>query len=249
MRSLFETGASTSTEYRIRVGDEEIELAVGVTLIGRDSSCRITIFDSMISRRHARIQCDGAQAAIEDLGSRNGTRVNGVLISGPHNLRAGDRVGIGSHELLVKVVDRANGHWGADEPTGILNLCPGCRLSYPSGPDACPRCGVSTLEPTPDRKRPDPNETKRERWSLGMLIEMVGKAILTERATDAERIMREAAIIVSERLRESKPIADEELEALCEAAAWVDKAQSATSWSRWVAGVRTQISGRAPEPT
>jgi hypothetical protein len=244
MPSVYDKPASREVEYRIRVGNEEVELAIGVSLIGRDSSCRITIFDAMISRRHARVQFDGAQASIEDLGSRNGTRVNGVLIAGPHALREGDRVGIGSHELVVSIVDLDSGKWATDTPTGILNLCPTCRLSYPSGPAACPRCGSRSIDPDAERKRPDPNETKRERWSLGMLVEMVGKAMLTERAQDAERIIREAAIIVTDRLRDSVPIDDDEIRGLIEAADWIDKAQGGSAWSSWIAGVRKQIAGR-----
>jgi pSer/pThr/pTyr-binding forkhead associated (FHA) protein len=248
MHSWYERPASKETEYRIRVGNEEIELAIGATMIGRDSGCRITIFDPMISRRHARIQFDGAQAAIEDLGSRNGTRVNNVLISGPHTLRDGDRVGIGSQEMVVSVVDASSGNWATDTPTGLLSVCSACRLTYPEGPPQCPHCGAKAIDLERDRaererRRSDPNETKRERWSLGMLIEMVGRAILTERAQDAERILREAAIIANDRIREGAPIEEDELRALDEAAAWLDKAQGTNSWSTWITRVRDQMAG------
>ncbi|HME91412.1 MAG TPA: FHA domain-containing protein, partial [Myxococcaceae bacterium] len=57
------------------------ELA-GETVLGRSPRCEIALDDDKVSRRHARIRLVGGQARIADLGSRNGTRVNGERISG-----------------------------------------------------------------------------------------------------------------------------------------------------------------------
>jgi hypothetical protein len=221
------------TAFRIRVGNEEIALSMGVTLVGRDATCRISIFDSLISRQHARIQCDDEQAVIEDLGSRNGTRVNGVAISGPHVLRDGDRIGIGSVELVVAVVDpKLN---PADMPTGVQTVCPDCRNVYPASLHACPKCGSNKPAP-PQGKRN--GEARRTRWSLGMLLEMLGRSILTESTQEAEKLMRQASVIVADRMREDKPIAADELRALEEAAKWIDKAHKNTAWQDWMGRVR-----------
>jgi len=220
------------SKFRLRVGNEQIALPLGVSLIGRDASaCRITIFDTLISRRHARVQCDGEQATVEDLGSRNGTRLNGVLISGPHALRDGDRIGIGSYELSVGVLEANEGDW-TDMPTGLIRICPDCQVAYPATSGGCPQCGSTSSDAHTNHTRGD--DTTRGRWSLGMLVEMLGKSMLTNRASDAEKLMRQAANIVSDQLRDQKPIDGDELRALGEVAEWLDKAQKGTAWSKWI---------------
>lgn len=227
------------TSFRVRVGTEELGLSSGVTLIGRDASCRISIFDPLISRRHARIHCDGAQATIEDLGSRNGTRVNGVAISGPHALRDGDRVTVGTHELVVSVADPATPDWG-DIPTGVLNLCPACRIPYPAGATGCPGCGSKDVLP-PHLSPPRSEDTVRGRWSLGMLVEMLGKAMLTSRVAEAEKLMRETAFLVGDHLESGSPLDPEVLRILIEAARWLDKAQANDVWSNWLASIDARV--------
>jgi S1-C subfamily serine protease len=69
-------------------------------LVGRGSDCELTLADGEASRRHAllRPQADGS-VVLEDLGSTNGTFVNGRRINGPVTLRGGERVRIGDTEL------------------------------------------------------------------------------------------------------------------------------------------------------
>jgi hypothetical protein len=220
------------TKFRIRVGNEQIALPLGVTLIGRDAAvCRITIFDTLISRKHARVHCDGEQATVEDLGSRNGTRLNNVPISGPHAVRDGDRIGIGSYELVVGVVDLRDSVW--DAPTGLIRVCPDCQVAYSATAGACPQCGSVSEGLGSGHLRSD--DTTRGRWSLGMLVEMLGKTILTGRASEAEKLMRQAANIVSDQLRDGKAIDGDERRALGEVAAWIDQAQKSSAWSKWMA--------------
>jgi len=60
--------------------------------------------DIEISRRHARIASDpGGRYAIEDLGSTNGTFLNGRRLDGPTLLEAGDRIEVGASALVVQV--------------------------------------------------------------------------------------------------------------------------------------------------
>jgi hypothetical protein len=58
--------------------------------------------DSELSRRHAMISRSGTRLTIVDLGSTNGTRLNGRLLSGPTDLREGDRIELGSSALEVR---------------------------------------------------------------------------------------------------------------------------------------------------
>jgi predicted component of type VI protein secretion system len=226
------------TQFRIRVGNEQIALPMGVTLVGRDATtCRITIFDTLISRKHARIQCDGEVATVEDLGSRNGTRLNGVPISGPHGVRDGDRIGIGSYELVVGVVDAHGADW--DAPTGLIRICSDCQVPYSATAGVCPQCGSAAEAQRGEHSRSD--DTTRGRWSLGMLVEMLGKSMLTAKPSEAEKLMRQASNIVSDQLRDGKQIDADELRALGEVASWLDRSQKSASWSKWMKDVDTQL--------
>lgn len=239
MSTLSGSMTETATKFRIRVGNEQIALPLGVTLVGRDvSSCRICIFDGLISRKHARIQCDGEQATIEDLGSRNGTRLNGVPIARPHVLRDGDRIGIGSYELTVSLMDDRDADW-AETPTGLIRICPDCQTPFTAGTGACPNCGSEAAEHEGQRTRSD--DTTRGRWSVGMLVEMLGKSMLTERAAEVEKLMRQTANVVEDELREGKTIDPDELRALGEVAQWLAKTQKKDTWTKWINELRARL--------
>ncbi len=69
--------------------------------IGRDLSNDVVINDPEISRRHARLFSQGNTYALEDLGSTNGTFVNGQRLMGPNVLRPGDVITFGERMSLV----------------------------------------------------------------------------------------------------------------------------------------------------
>ena len=73
-------------------------------IIGRSSDLDMVLVEDMVSRRHARIACSEADITIEDLGSTNGTFVNGEKIK-RSNLKEGDRVLIGTSILKVVTSD------------------------------------------------------------------------------------------------------------------------------------------------
>jgi hypothetical protein len=71
--------------------------------IGRSRDCDIVLEDSSVSRRHAELRPGGEGWTIEDLGSTNGVRVNGSTVHGPREVRTGDRIEIGSTEMLFEI--------------------------------------------------------------------------------------------------------------------------------------------------
>jgi len=68
--------------------------------IGRDPKNDITIDDKEISRYHARLVLQGEAYVIEDVGSTNGTFVNGERLTGPVSLQAGNTIGLGERITL-----------------------------------------------------------------------------------------------------------------------------------------------------
>lgn len=79
--------------------------------IGRDSGNDITINDSHVSTYHAIIKRRGEEWQLHDLGSTNGTFVNDLLLTGPHNLRPGDKVTIGGVTFKVGWEDAWRGYF------------------------------------------------------------------------------------------------------------------------------------------
>ncbi len=79
--------------------------------IGRDSSNAVAINDSEVSRKNSRLSFQGGKYVIEDLGSTNGTFVNGKRLTGPIVLKPGDVVSLG--EQIVLMYDSINMDPGA----------------------------------------------------------------------------------------------------------------------------------------
>jgi pSer/pThr/pTyr-binding forkhead associated (FHA) protein len=85
--------------YVLRYNQQELELAVGEFLIGRASSCQLSLDDPLVSRNHASLTVTEEGVTIEDLGSRNGVKVNGERLTTSRRLMNGDVIVIGSQEL------------------------------------------------------------------------------------------------------------------------------------------------------
>ncbi|MFI6758272.1 MULTISPECIES: FhaA domain-containing protein [Micromonospora] len=77
-------------------------LQMGSTVIGRGDQANLRLPDVGISRRHARLDFDGAQVVLTDLGSTNGTMVNGQRVSAVA-LNPGDMVQLGTTTLTFRV--------------------------------------------------------------------------------------------------------------------------------------------------
>lgn len=77
-------------------------LQMGSTVIGRGDQANLRLPDVGISRRHARLDFDGAQVVLTDLGSTNGTMVNGQRVSAVA-LNPGDMIQLGTTTLTFRV--------------------------------------------------------------------------------------------------------------------------------------------------
>jgi len=90
--------------YRLIVGRREIALVPGENLLGREAGAVAWLDAASVSRRHARILIAGDTATLEDLGSRNGTRLRDREVKGPVPLADGDQILLGSVMMTFRVV-------------------------------------------------------------------------------------------------------------------------------------------------
>jgi DNA-binding winged helix-turn-helix (wHTH) protein len=94
--------AASDVVYKLFWDDREIALEEGENILGRDKDAVAWIDYPSVSRHHARILISGAEAVLEDLGSRNGTMLGGQKITERRTLSDGDRILIGSARLTFR---------------------------------------------------------------------------------------------------------------------------------------------------
>src|SRR5688572_2751142 len=82
---------------------DSIEIPFGATVIGREVGCTLRFNDPSVSRRHLRFIRREGEVFVEDLGSSNGTLLNGRRVTAPIHVRADDIVTIGGRELIVRI--------------------------------------------------------------------------------------------------------------------------------------------------
>jgi pSer/pThr/pTyr-binding forkhead associated (FHA) protein len=79
----------------------EISISVPRFIIGRGETAHLRPASDLVSREHTAIEIGGGKVIVRDLGSRNGTYVNGVRISAAHEARAGDGIRVGRLQFEV----------------------------------------------------------------------------------------------------------------------------------------------------
>ena len=85
----------------LTVDGRVVPLTTSRVVIGRSRECDVRVDDGDVSRRHCEVAQEGSTAwTVADLGSTNGTEVNGERIAGRQRLDDGDRITIGSTELV-----------------------------------------------------------------------------------------------------------------------------------------------------
>ncbi len=77
------------------------DIVAAVVTIGRDAQCDVQVAETWVSRQHARITWSGTEYIVEDLGSTNGTFVDGERVVGSRELRSGDRLQLGPEAELA----------------------------------------------------------------------------------------------------------------------------------------------------
>jgi hypothetical protein len=172
-------------------------------VIGRAPTCDIVLTDDQIaSRRHSVLRYTGDRFAVTDLGSSNGTYVNGAEIHGDVALADGDRLTVGEHELVFSTTpgagrrgaaikrNRADGYPAAEHPwPGDAGEADGHLATAQSTRVARPGAGFRrTAGPETPRPAEGPANARASQGNIEALREQLveASAALTERLEAAE---------------------------------------------------------------
>jgi hypothetical protein len=199
----------------------------------------VTIEDPLVSRQHARIVVDDEQATVFDLGSRNGVKVNGVAVRQSVLLKDGDRIRIGTQELVFCRAD-VKPHASSAKTTGFLRHCAKCRLPYPQEVVQCPNCG-SSEQMDEETLSGQFGAASQGSWSVQLLIEVLDKALSLGRVPDADRILRRATAQLEERIVRRESVDEKQLAALVLAAAKTSLEAGDSTWGVWCAQVYRRV--------
>lgn len=244
--------------YRLRYQGSDLELPPGAFVIGRSSTCNLSLDDALVSRRHATItnKIDGVW--VEDLGSRNGVVVNGSRIPGPTKLTHLDRVTVGSHDMvLVEVSERGES----------MSRCDNCGTANHPGSAHCSKCGASihrgsptlvgmTLsniaglgpslmaprETTPGRgpasalERPEGSGKHNEEVTASqqLLASIADKALALGRFDEAERVLSKLLADILLRAKAGQAIQPPRLNEATKYALRLAEGTKKNSWIDWV---------------
>jgi hypothetical protein len=102
------------SRYSVVINGVAFALREGRNVIGRDSAAHIRIDLAAVSRRHAAININGDEALVQDLGSRNGTWLNGEKLEAARPLRPGDEIRIAQTAIRFQIAP------GSARPTAPL---------------------------------------------------------------------------------------------------------------------------------
>ena len=100
------TAGRDSARWLLLFDGRELPLQPGDNILGRTGEGVVALDAPSVSRQHARLTVSDGHAVIEDLGSKNGTWVGPVEVTGPTPLRNGDEIRLGS--LVVTIHASAN---------------------------------------------------------------------------------------------------------------------------------------------
>ena len=133
----------------------------GTVTIGRGREADLVLADELVSRRHAQVTPEGPGAVVEDLGSRNGTFVNGEGIHGPVRLAPGDQLQLGVSLVELRsasqIAERPSAVHPVPPPLAVPTRAPDYLAGADTDEDASPGVGAA---PPADRagspRAPDP---------------------------------------------------------------------------------------------
>jgi hypothetical protein len=222
--------------FRLRYQQHDLALGDGQFVVGRSAGCQLSLDDPLVSRRHAMLVVSRDVVTVEDLDSRNGVLVNGERITGKTTVQPGDKILIGSQELLL-----LRGRDNAMRETASLPA----RMTMPklaAVVDVAPPI-ITAAEPTepPGSPREDltgeaegDSSTVRRITAFKLLGGVAEKALAMGRADEAERLLAGPLGDVVEATRGGKQVSAWLVDVAARLAAKLATATTKGAWADYV---------------
>ena len=220
--------------FRLRYQQHDLALGDGQFVVGRSAGCQLSLDDPLVSRRHAMLVVAQDAVTVEDLDSRNGVIVNGTRITGRTVVQPGDKILIGSQELLL-----LRGRDNAMRETANMPS----RLTMPklAAVDAQSLGEAPEPAPTPAPPKEDrtaeaegDSTTVRRITAFKLLGGVAEKALAMGRADEAERLLAGPLGDVVEAIRGGKPVSAWLVDVAARLAAKLATATTKGAWADYV---------------
>jgi hypothetical protein len=226
--------------FRLRYQHHDLALGDGQFVVGRSAGCQLSLDDPLVSRRHAMLVVSRDEVTVEDLESRNGVIVNGERITAKVAVQPGDKILIGSQELVL-----LRGRDNAMRETASL---PAAKLTMPKLAviaDIMPPIPTVTEATEPPAPPSLPREdltgesegdssTVRRITAFKLLGGVAEKALAMGRADEAERLLAGPLGDVVEATRSGKPVSAWLVDVAARLAAKLATATTKGAWADYV---------------
>lgn len=136
-------------------GEHKIENLGWSLVIGRADEADLTLKDARASKRHCEVRYEGGRYVLEDLGSANGTVVNGGFIT-QVNLQHGDLLLVGRTELVFECPETLLEPKGQPSGAGVADTIPPPASTGPSSSAPKPKVIIPPMDPPPEPIIPAP---------------------------------------------------------------------------------------------
>ncbi|MCC6903617.1 MAG: FHA domain-containing protein [Polyangiaceae bacterium] len=196
-----ESGTVPKRHWVLERGAERIPLPLGESVIGRGGDVDILVDNHRVSRRHAKITVNDSGVYVEDLGSVNGVRVDGVAVHGRLRLSPGMRISIADEAFDLTHTDRLEG------------------------------ARATQRVPTQDAHDGHPADiTTRRTHAFQMMLGVVDKAIALGKPDEAERLLGTLLSEVLDEAQKSGEVPTEIAVAAVQAAQKLARATGKSQW-------------------
>jgi hypothetical protein len=239
--------------FRLRYQAHDLEIPEGEFVIGRTPECQLALDDPRVSRRHAVLRATPKGVLVEDLGSRNGVSVNGVKIAGQQLCTDGDRVTIGSQEMLIY-----RGGSGSHRATLTVQGATHTLAEIPAEAVRAARDQARASKPDLSDMRSSPGQgapgsqaqssQPRTHSNVRVLGAVAEKALALGRIDDAERILGSVLTDLLSSIRGGAPVEEDVFEAAVKAALRLAGAGGKGPWIEYVFDLHLELSRMIAAP-
>jgi predicted component of type VI protein secretion system len=237
--------------FRLRYLQHDLELTDGQFAVGRNASCQLSLDDPLVSRRHAILSVTKDGVSVEDLKSRNGVLVNGKRIEEATSLRPGDKILIGSQEMML-VETRLGGGTAHITSGGLPKMTLSkleAAMAAPEEQSSVSFSGISIPSSSSSVVDFDPEPSMLRRVDgFRVLGGVAEKALAMGRADEAERLLASALADVIEACRAGRKIPMSLAEQAGRFSARLATATGKGAWADYVVELYSSQGRPAPAP-